>query len=1112
MTLALLRPPARTAPVPRPIVQRRPTAPTAPMVIAPPITDAGRPLEGATRGAMESSFGRDLGHVRIHDDARAHDNARALNARAYAAGANIVFGAGAWRPHEVSGQALLAHELAHTVQQAGVQMKSDAPLPAAVDANLEAEADRAALAVTSGRPAPALTRVGSIAVFRAAGDPPAAAGAAAAANGTAAPAPGFPADVTVEREEPKGPGATVVVVSVPLLKLPRVKGKGDWVKTAYDSVAKGGRLVFSPIFDAKTYDKSTSIAAFMEKPGDSYKEMWLNNYGFTSLKGVAKAFNDAAKTDADVKAVIEKPGVKKIITSFAASERLNNAGVDIDHIVEKQIGGSSVANNLQLLVADKNQESGRKTYAAMIAEVKRILEPQHMRVTQLQIRFKAAQTVDDSDADGSFEIEQLLRAKPSKIVGSAKVMEKGAGTPIGLIAGGMPAVVRVRPSGKTPIDMGDRRLIPGMKFLNYVRGAGSTATKGTDTIEAELASKPMIPGAKSLTLTATVAPAAGATPVPEAGGAAASEAAAASENRVLKLDQAKNKDIPFYYPYLSKGKLTTVSLDDQGRFSGTGVITPSVRFLGDLIVNFGPDTLALKGKINVADINKSDFMKVLNSQFRFTSGEISINLNNFKPDGEVTFEVGPKSKPVINGRVRADEEGGAFVATGTLTPAATLPGISAAKGEVSYNSLTGWSGLLTATGSPIKDAVVSAELGFKEQTGAFKAFGKGSLDTNVRGAKLALGVTWAGGSVDYSGSVTVLKPLPLVESVTLSGSYVNGVLTISNKLPVKWKSLDADLTVTYTRKDGDEEGKFSGAAVVKIDKGKKASGVLNIGFNEQGGYWGEGSVSYQVTDTIRPTLGLKFDKAGKIMVTGDVELKDIPLSKKWPSEQGGNIPLIKGVGVKFPIPLPPPVAPAVSAFGEIKGSLGLNYWAGPVMLTGVRFNGSLYPLEEDPQVKAKLTGKLAVPGHADVYGTFGAYIGVQAVGGLVGAKGGIEASPTLGVDGEGGIAVDADYGPDGFSFSAEAYAKGQMSAKLKVDLAAELEAGYGLFTHRWTYNIVDLNKNLGPELNLTLGKLSYDKSGKIVWPSLSQMKLTPENIDPMDIVKDLLGSGKVAAI
>ena len=66
---------------------------------------------------MEPRFGHDFGKVRVHSDSRAAESARAVNARAFTVGHDIVLGAGQLEPGTAAGQRLLAHELTHVVQQ-----------------------------------------------------------------------------------------------------------------------------------------------------------------------------------------------------------------------------------------------------------------------------------------------------------------------------------------------------------------------------------------------------------------------------------------------------------------------------------------------------------------------------------------------------------------------------------------------------------------------------------------------------------------------------------------------------------------------------------------------------------------------------------------------------------------------------------------------------------------------------------------------------------------------------------------------------------------------------------------------------------------------------------
>jgi hypothetical protein len=110
----------------------------------------GSPLPDGTRRYFEDRFSADFGGVRVHDNDEANRAARSIGALAATQGSDIWFSAGTYDPVTDGGRQLLAHELAHVVQQAG-------GLPrAAVDGEaadpLEQAAETAAdQAVTSGR-------------------------------------------------------------------------------------------------------------------------------------------------------------------------------------------------------------------------------------------------------------------------------------------------------------------------------------------------------------------------------------------------------------------------------------------------------------------------------------------------------------------------------------------------------------------------------------------------------------------------------------------------------------------------------------------------------------------------------------------------------------------------------------------------------------------------------------------------------------------------------------------------------------------------------------------------------------------------------------------------
>jgi hypothetical protein len=82
-------------------------------------TSSGAPLPTALLRKFEASLGADLGSVRVHTSGASEDAAGAVGAKAYTLGQDIHFGAGHYDPSSAAGEHLLAHEVAHTVQQRG---------------------------------------------------------------------------------------------------------------------------------------------------------------------------------------------------------------------------------------------------------------------------------------------------------------------------------------------------------------------------------------------------------------------------------------------------------------------------------------------------------------------------------------------------------------------------------------------------------------------------------------------------------------------------------------------------------------------------------------------------------------------------------------------------------------------------------------------------------------------------------------------------------------------------------------------------------------------------------------------------------------------------------
>lgn len=94
----------------------------------------GKPLERGVRNFMQARFGHDFSGTRVHEGAEPAAMTKAIAARAFTWRSEIYFGSGEYRPQSTEGRRMIAHELAHVVQQTGpVKPRSTAMLGGAAE-------------------------------------------------------------------------------------------------------------------------------------------------------------------------------------------------------------------------------------------------------------------------------------------------------------------------------------------------------------------------------------------------------------------------------------------------------------------------------------------------------------------------------------------------------------------------------------------------------------------------------------------------------------------------------------------------------------------------------------------------------------------------------------------------------------------------------------------------------------------------------------------------------------------------------------------------------------------------------------------------------------------
>src|SRR5206468_3353721 len=82
---------------------------------------AGAPLDASVQQRMEGAFGHNFSDVRVHADSESDSLNRHLSANAFTLGSDIFLSAQGASKEEHGGDALLAHELSHVIQQRGAE-------------------------------------------------------------------------------------------------------------------------------------------------------------------------------------------------------------------------------------------------------------------------------------------------------------------------------------------------------------------------------------------------------------------------------------------------------------------------------------------------------------------------------------------------------------------------------------------------------------------------------------------------------------------------------------------------------------------------------------------------------------------------------------------------------------------------------------------------------------------------------------------------------------------------------------------------------------------------------------------------------------------------------
>ncbi len=1067
-------PPPRTfTPVARTIVQRNASdsaAPaSAPESVHRTLSSPGRPLDAGARDFMESRFGHDFGHVRVHTDSLAGDSARAINAHAYTAGSDIAFAPGRYQPDSHSGRNLLAHELAHTVQQHGLQRRaSDLAVDTAPDSHLEYEADHAAHAVMHGLGAPIIASRLPSAIVSPTPDPNTP-NPAEALKRTWIPIPPNPALAAQGVTHIQDGGGGIIAFRVSKFPLPQKKGLPG-VIDLWKAKAKAQALE-STIAIKGTKVDSTGLWASRDRTSE-LKSSWLGKVGWP----------DSAATTS----WYDRGGDKLPASDF--KPRVKNKTGHMDHIVELQIGGTNARENVQVHDASENTSSGSTIWAYL----SRLAQECYGSVATKKPSFILLH-FDDVDwdpgppsnpaaipapgaASSVMEVEYaaLQKRGPLQPQQSGKNSAGEKTEPYQVEAAGTKDVLQVLQKPKAAYDLGGeenrapRQLIPGLLLQTIHRPA-----TGNETIEAVIDQTNLLGNAKPTKIPLSVSN----TPK--------SVTFTATQGKLAMLPSNKPA-FDFLYPYLSKGHVN-LKFDDKEGLAGTGTLTPSLPLLNKLPLKVEMGRGFLRTYLDGKDSSVISKLQTSIPSLRFTTAKLGVDLlPEFKPAGELGFNVGPNpASPYLIGLITVTGDSSGLKLEGAMT--VQLPNINPIPGKVWYRNAQ-WGGEVEIKATDIKfPGVKSGSL--KATFGAEGMNLSGHVGMSIAGQDLTLTALRDNkGKWLYRTDATFnIKGLnPVVATITTDGVSVWGGGTAS----IHYKGITGKLTASYNQAAGSEKGAWSGTVLATFEKGKdpkKAKGSITVHLSTAGNLYGEGTIAYPFTEKLVGSIDIGLSEAGVIKVKGKLTFADVQIfeGKKGVKTFDG-IPSVSVPIVGFTLG---PLGDVGLVF-RIIPTLSADYSVGPGMLTNISMAAGfeINPLSEDLNFAFDAGAKIFIPVAGGVSLGVEAELALAALVVSISAGAGLKAR--LGLSGALTSAFAIHYEQAFWNAKADTSLLLKPEIKINGYLYVRAEADFKVYAAKAEKRWDILSKSWGSDLEFGLKKatVGYDSRTGFVFPTADKIE------------------------
>jgi hypothetical protein len=578
---------------------------------------------------------------------------------------------------------------------------------------------------------------------------------------------------------------------------------------------------------------------------------------------------------------------------------------------------------------------------------------------------------------------------------------------------------------------------------------------------------------------------------------------------------------PINFKKLSPITLTEAEMAPYAGFGARGVLQPSIPILRNSPI----DVVFEGGDIFFAKTFDAKNLP-LPAPLKVTSGGITVSAgtNGFQVGGSLSVALGTLANGSLSASVDAKQN---FAIDGqldfdkTLFQPASL-GFSYRKAGSDYSwGINGTLGIPSNKVPGIKKALVQAS--YTNNKFAID----GNADLSIPGLQSgSLAITYAdqtgltiGGTLAFapnafieSGSLdaTVTKQPPNHWSVaahgtvkpkipgintTLNASYNDGIYTIEGTVAYARGMLAGSLTVGLTNQplgaDGQPDAGPPKAGSPKGGGAPQASGPLRP--------YGSGTLTARITPWLQGTAGVQIQKDGSVQLMGEIKLPDsIDLFKAIEVQKN-----ILNVGVKIPIVGVSVLGQSIGIFADVSGGLDASAGVGPGQLNQLGLKVQYNPEHED-QTQITGTAHLDIPAHAGlrlyVNGGIGAGIPVVSaeaglqITGQLGLQSVVQAGVTVNWTPKKGLVIDAQASLTAsptFTFDINGYVK--VTADLLFDTIT-------LYDKQW--NLASVQYGSGLQIGVS-APIHYEE-GKPFSFSPSDVKFQLPKIDPTSILTDLV--------